>query len=109
MMNLYNTILSQTKTVDGKELPYWLGTLIETMKNIINPILILVALAGVIYAIVVGVKFARADEKGEREEAKKKLITVIIGIVVTGILILLFFWIYRAILNGNIEVAKWAN
>lgn len=104
MMNLYNTLLDETV-----KLPYWLETLVNTLKNIINPILILVALAGVIYAIVVGVKFARADEKGEREEAKKKLITVIIGIVVTGVLIMLFFWIYNALLSGTLKFADWGD
>lgn len=70
----------------------WLDTLVKAVMNIINPILILVAVAGIIYAIVVGVKFARAEDKGARDEAKQKLITVIIGIVVTVVLIALFMW-----------------
>ena len=71
----------------------WVDTLVKAVMNIINPILILVAVAGIIYAIVVGVKFARAEDKGARDEAKQKLITVIIGIVVTVVLIALFMWI----------------
>lgn len=71
----------------------WLETILNAIINIINPILILVAVAGIVYAIVVGVKFAEADEKNEREEAKQKLIYVIVGIVVTGLLIALFYYL----------------
>lgn len=71
----------------------WLEIILNAIINIINPILILVAVAGIVYAIVVGVKFAKADEKNERDEAKQKLIYVIVGIVVTGLLIALFYYL----------------
>ena len=82
--------------------PDWVETLVKAVTNIINPILILVATAGIIYAIVVGVKFARAEDKGQRDEAKQKLITVIIGIVVTAVLIALFYWLQGTLMaEGN--------
>ena len=71
----------------------WLDTLLNSVTKIVNPILIMVAFAGVLYAIIVGVKFVKADNKDEREEAKQKLITVIIGIVVTLALIALFYFL----------------
>ena len=71
----------------------WLDTLVAAVMNIINPILILVAVAGIVYSIVVGVKFVKADNKEQREEAKHKLISVIIGIVVTIVLIALFYFL----------------
>ena len=71
----------------------WLDTLVAALMNVVNPILILVAVAGIVYSIVVGVKFVKADSKEEREEAKAKLISVIIGIVVTIILIALFYFL----------------
>ena len=73
--------------------PGWVNTLVNAVMNIINPVLILVATAGILYAIVVGVKFAKAEDKAQRDEAKQKLITVIIGIVVTAVLIVLFLWL----------------
>ena len=81
------------------ETPKWVNDLTNAITNILNPILILVAVAGIIYAIVVGVKFVRADEKGQRDEAKQKLIYVIVGIVVTFLLIALFYWIKANIGN----------
>ena len=79
----------------------WLNTLVNAVIALINPILIIVSVAGIVYAIVVGVKFVKADSKEQREEAKQKLITVIIGIVVTIVLICLFYW-----LAFNIGIGK---
>lgn len=85
----------------------WLNQLIEAVFKVINPILIVIAVAGILYAIVVGVKFVKADNKEEREEAKQKLITVIIGIVVTFVLIALFYWLAYAINSGLINPSSW--
>ena len=90
-------------TLLAAELPRWLETLTSAMTNVIGPILILVATAGIIYAIVVGVKFVRAEDKSQRDEAKAKLISVIIGIVVTGVLIALFYWLSYALKEGIID------
>ena len=83
--------------------PFWVKSLVNTISNVLNPILILVATAGIIYAIVVGVKFVKADSKEERDEAKAKLISVIIGIVVTFVLIALFFFLRWALLEGKLN------
>ena len=80
----------------------WLDVLIQAIYSFIGPILILAATAGIIYAIVVGVKFIKAEDKNARDEAKAKLISVIIGIVVTIVLIALFYLLANnigAILN----------
>ena len=87
--------------------PSWVDTLVTAVMDVINPILILVATAGIIYAIVVGVKFAKAEDKGQRDEAKQKLITVIIGIVVTAVLIALFLWLSSALQSGSLSFANW--
>jgi prolipoprotein diacylglyceryltransferase len=63
--------------------------------------------AGILYAIVVGVKFVKAEDKSQRDEAKQKLITVIVGIVVTGVLIVLFYWLQGALLNGSLNFNNW--
>lgn len=75
------------------ETPAWVDAFTNAVSNIIGPILILVATAGIIYAIWVGIKFVRAEDKSARDEAKQKLITVIVGIVVTAVLIALFYWL----------------
>lgn len=86
--------------------PTWVDALVNAVSEVINPILIIVATAGIIYAIWVGVKFAKAEDKSQRDEAKQKLITVIIGIGVTGVLIALFYWLRWAIENDKLDFLK---
>lgn len=89
-------------------LPGWINTLISAVYKVIGPILMVVAIAGIVYSIVVGVKFVKADSKDEREEAKQKLISVIIGIVVTAVLIALFYFLAYALRTGMITIPdKW--
>lgn len=77
----------------------WLTQLITNIINIVAPILTVAAVAGIIYAVVVGIRFVKADDKSARDEAKQKLISVIVGIVVTLVLVGLFFW-----LSNNVEM-----
>lgn len=88
-------------------LPGWVETLTNSLTNVINPILILAATAGVIYAVVVGVKFVKAEDKSARDEAKQKLITVIVGIVVTFVLIAGFYWLQYLIKSGQLNFQAW--
>ena len=99
-MNMFLSGIKQTGV-------QWLDKLFAAVIQVINPILILVAVAGIIYAIVVGVKFVKADSKDEREEAKQKLIYVIIGIVVTFALIALFYFLALNIGEGGLfDISK---
>ena len=82
----------------------WLDPIVNALISIINPVLIVLAVAGILYAIVVGIKFMKAEDKSARDEAKQKLITVIVGIVVVIVLIALFYF-----LAFNIKgIVSWA-
>ena len=78
----------------------WLPALLNAVEWILWIALILVGACGAIYAIYVGVKMARADSSDQREEAKKRLINIIVSIVVTIALILFFNLILPLILNS---------
>ena len=78
----------------------WLPKLLTSIEWILWVALILVGACGAIYAIYVGVKMARADSSEQREEAKKRLINIIVSIVVTIALILFFNLILPLILNS---------
>ena len=80
-------------TTTTKTNPAWVKAFSDAVTRIIGPILIVAATAGIIYAIWVGIKFIRAEDKSARDEAKQKLIYVIIGIVVTLALMALFYWL----------------
>lgn len=107
-MFLANVAMLLADKVDGNvAIPGWLDTIIKAVQRVIGPILIVAATAGILYAIVVGIKFVKADTKDEREEAKQKLITVIVGVVVTLLLIVAFYWLAYAIRTGIIEFNFW--
>ena len=87
---------------DVVKLPAWMNGLLNAVTKVLNPILIIACLAGIIYAIWVGITFVKADDQSARKEAKQKLITVITGIVATVALIALFYWLTYMIKNGKI-------
>ncbi len=68
----------------------WLIEVFEGLTNFLVPLLIAVATAGMIYAVYLGINLIRAEEASKREEAKKRLIWAVVGIVVivAGIAIL---------------------
>ena len=76
----------------------WVYDIVDVINNVKWPLLILVAAAGSIYAIVLGVQMARADSTEKREEAKKRLINLLVGIAITIGLILFFTLLIRTIL-----------
>lgn len=69
----------------------WLDGLLSALEKIVGPILILVAAVGVIYAIYLGVLLAKAENAEKREEAKKRIINVVIAIAITAVLIFLMY------------------
>lgn len=76
----------------------WVNTVVEAIKAVLWPILIIVSAAGMIYAIVIGVQMARADSTEKREEAKKRLVNVIVGLAIIIALILFFELFMNSIL-----------
>lgn len=68
----------------------WVNQIVAVINDILWPVLILVAAAGTIYAVVLGVNMARADSTEKREEAKKRVINVLIGMaIIIGLILLL--------------------
>ena len=102
MNSLFSAIsMFAAKNQCGVELPGWVDNLINAVNYVLNPILIVASLVGIIYAIWVGITFAKADNSDQRKEAKQKLITVIIGIVAAVALIILFYWLVYMIKHGK--------
>lgn len=76
---------------------------VEILDAMLVPILILVGTAGSIYAIILGVNFSKAESADKREEAKKRMINAIIGLVVTILLLILL-----KLFTANAEaIATW--
>lgn len=67
----------------------WVYDIVDVINDATWPLIILVAAAGTIYAIVLGVQMARADSTEKREEAKKRVINVLLGCAIAVGLVLL--------------------
>ena len=68
----------------------WLTNLFNVLNPILYAIMAVVGAAGAVYAIILGVNLAKAEDTSKRDEAKKHLITVLIAVAVTIALVLFF-------------------
>ena len=59
------------------------------IKDIVSPVLVVIGAAGVIYAIILGVNYIKAETPDKRKEAQGRLIGAIVGviIIIAGIVI----------------------
>ena len=100
LVNLANVIMRSSLILADKQRPNlddeqkakfgWIFQITDAMDMILWPLLIIVASAGSIYAVVLGVNMARADSTEKREEAKKRLVNVLIGIgIIIGLILFL--------------------
>lgn len=60
---------------------------VELINSLLVPAMMLVGAVGTLYCILLGVKFAKAEEQQEREKAKQHLKNAIIGFVLIFVLI----------------------
>lgn len=88
MLNMFLKIGTSLLAADGNE---WYDIIGKAVDNIIGPALIILCSIGIIYAIVIGVKMMKAEDKNAREENKARLINLAISIIAIVALIALFY------------------
>ena len=72
---------------DGADLDGVVSPIVDLINSFINPMLALVSAGGTLFCIMLGVKFATAEEPQEKEKRKQALKTAIIGFVLIFVLI----------------------
>ena len=65
-----------------------IAPIVELLNSILTPMLAIVFAVGSLYCVVLGVKYAKAEEPQDREKAKGALKNAIIGFALIFILIL---------------------
>ena len=80
-------VVTTTKSETDKDLENVTKPVINLMNSILNVLIPLVAAAGAIFCISLGVKYARAEEPQDREKAKSHLKNAIIGFILIFVLI----------------------
>ena len=82
---MYTTLLSMTTA----EMNKIISPIIEVCKILVPALLAIVGAVGAIYCILLGVKYARASEPQEHENAKKALQHAIVGFVLIFVLLIM--------------------
>ena len=62
--------------------------IVELINSLLSPILAIVGAVGTLYCVLLGVKYAKAEEPQDREKAKGHLKSAIIGFVLIFVLML---------------------
>ena len=62
--------------------------IVELIDSLLTPVLAIVGAVGSLYCVVLGVKYAKAEEPQDREKAKGHLKSAIIGFVLIFVLML---------------------
>ena len=101
-MFLYNIDTS----AKGMENYQWLNNLFNVLNPILYAIMAVVGAAGAVYAIILGVNLAKAEDTSKRDEAKKHLITVLIAVAVTIALVLFFNELLPMIIEAFLKPSK---
>ena len=102
--NWYGNEMTDAKIQEIEAEFGWVRQIIEAVKTILVPVLAIVAAAGVIWAIVLGVQMARADSTDRREECKKRLIGLIVGIVVLVVVMMFFLFLFPTIMKSMLNI-----
>ncbi len=79
-------------------------TITDMIASLLSPLLTIVGAVGTLYCVLLGVKFAKAEEPQEREKAKTHLKNAIIGFVLIFVLIValkLMMPQFEKWVNGN--------
>ena len=79
----------------------WQEKVMNAVNNILTPILVIACSVGMVWAIVVGIKMMKADDKTKRDEAKATLINIAISIVAIAVLIGLFAAMREWLINDD--------
>jgi len=85
---------------------------VSLLNSLLGPLLAIVGAAGALYCIVLGVKFAKAEEPQDREKAKQHLKNAIIGYILIFVLIVVLNLLKTPMINwvnqyaGNIIDAQ---
>lgn len=82
-----------------------LSKVIDIVDSLMVPILVVIGTAGAIFVIVLGVNYSKAESADKREEAKKRMIGAIIGVVVMLILLV----IIKLFTANAYSILKWIN
>ena len=88
-----------------KNLTEVVSPIVDLLNDMLAPLLLVVGAVGALYCILLGVKYARAEEPQDREKAKAHLKGAVIGFVLIFVLIVVLNLLLPYLMNwaGNYQ------
>ena len=85
----------------------WVNDIVTTMKDIVDkimwPTIAIILTLGIVYVIILGVNYAKAETSDKKEEAKKRIINAVVGVVIMLALIA----ILRVVIDNMNGIVSW--
>lgn len=105
--SVYESTVGGTSSANekSKEWIEMLKTLARIIDQFLPVVMIGLGVFGAIYAIVIGVRYAKAENDEAKSEIKKKLINIIIGVLI-GLLIMIILDVF---LKNSTSIVNWLN
>ncbi len=88
IFNAYTAFAEATGAASEGALDKVTTPIIELINSLLTPVLAIVGALGSLFCVVLGVKYAKAEEPQDREKAKSHLKNAIIGFVLIFVLML---------------------
>ena len=70
------------ETTDVVDIESAAGKIADLIKSVLGPVLIVIGAAAALYAIYLGVMYAKAEDANKRKEVQGRLIGAAIGVVI---------------------------
>ena len=83
------------------------GKLLEVVKDLLTPIFAVLATVGVVWAIVLGVQYMKAESTDKKEEAKKRMVNVIVGTVIMLVMVMILLLVSSG--NNLKAIVDWVS
>ena len=104
ILTMFSRLLADATTDNG-----WIEDIKTTVGNIIDavlwPAIAIILTIGIVYVIILGVNYAKAETSDKKEEAKKRIINAVVGVVIMLALII----ILKVVVANLTEIEAWVN
>ncbi|MBQ8116730.1 MAG: hypothetical protein IJ147_01500 [Lachnospiraceae bacterium] len=101
-MTAFASAASNYSVGTGPDFDAVTSPIVDLIDSLLGPAIAIVGALGTVYCVILGAKFAKAEEPQEREKAKAHLKNAIIGFVLIFVLIV--------VLKGAIKpLTNWVN
>lgn len=75
----------------------------ELLGEILVPLIIILGAAGTIYGVVLGIQYSKSESADKRDEAKKRIVNMLIGFIALFVLLILLILFCKNV----VSIGRW--